>query len=226
MTFVRTLRVFAAAAVLSLVAVAGARAWTNGFSSLPAGTCFMDGQVFGPWMSLYGGYGCTQIAPINGNYTLVERPYISTNPDETHASLVTGPKFTGDINYKVWVYTNKQLRISSAPNPWEVAWVVWNYTDDDHFYYFVPKPNGWELGKEDPAYPGSQRYLKTGTNYKFPIGKWYKVRIIQTNATIQVFVNDILITTYTDTQRPYKAGKIGMYNEDAEVYFDKVDTIP
>jgi hypothetical protein len=109
------------------------------------------------------------------------------------------------------ILTRHQLR-TPVPNPWEVAWVLWHYTDDTHFYYLALKPNGWELGKEDPAYPGAQRYLATGSDRKFPIGSWYSTTIVQRGAVI----------TFTDGQRPYRSGHAGLYNEDADVRFDRI----
>ena len=44
----------------------------------------------------------------------------------------------------------------------------------------------------------------------------------QTGTTIRVSVNDQLLVTVTDSERPYSSGKIGLYSEDAEVYFDNV----
>ena len=104
-------------------------------------------------------------------------PWPATSPAETHASLVTGPVAVGDMTLEVSSTTTRQLRTGSAPNPWEVAWVLWHYSDNVHFYYFVAKPNGWELGKADPAYPGAQRFLATGSSPSFPIGPWYRVRM-------------------------------------------------
>jgi hypothetical protein len=44
--------------------------------------------------------------------------------------------------------------------------------------------------------------------------------VTQAGDTIRVFVDDLLITTVTDRERPYTSGRIGLYTEDAEVYFD------
>ncbi|HEY2231990.1 MAG TPA: family 16 glycoside hydrolase [Candidatus Angelobacter sp.] len=119
--------------------------------------------------------------------------------------------------------TVAQLRQGSAPNPWEVGWVLWHYTDNTHFYYFAPKTNGWELGKEDPAYSGSQRFLATGSSPTFSIGSWHNITIMQTaQNTITVYADGNLITTFTDTERPYTSGRIGLYDEDAHVEFQNV----
>jgi hypothetical protein len=135
---------------------------------------------------------------------------------------VIGPSVAGDFTLEVSAATTKQLRTSSTPRPWEVAWVLWHYTDNTHFYYFIAKPNGWELGKEDPAYPGFQRFLATNSYPTYPIDPWYKIRIVQVADTIQVFVNDVGIVTFTDQETPYNAGRVGLYSEDAEAYFDNV----
>ncbi len=189
---------------------------------MPTGICMPDGYAIGAWQSVYNGYGCNAFVTSRSNTMLFEQPQPATSPAETHASLVTGPVATGDMTLEVSSSTTRQLRTGSAPNPWEVAWVLWHYSDNQHFYYFVAKPNGWELGKADPAYPGAQRFLATGSSPSFPIGPWYRVRIAQTGATIQVFVNNLLITTFTDEEHPYSSGRVGLYSEDAEVYFDNV----
>ena len=195
------------------------------FSTMPLGRCYPDGYLIGVWQFLYNGYGCNAFVASNSNTMLFEQPLASTRPDETHAALVVGPAVGGDFTLQVWTATTHQLRTGSAPNPWEVAWVLWDYTDGYHFYYFVPKPNGWELGKSDPAYPGSQRFLATGSSPSFPIGGWYRVGVVQSGATMKVSVNDVPIVTFTDLERPYSSGRVGLYTEDAEVYFDNVSII-
>jgi Domain of Unknown Function (DUF1080) len=192
------------------------------FSGMPVGACQPDGTSIGQWRFVYNGYGCSGFASSNGNTMLFVRPAVSMAPDETHGSLVLGPTFSGDFTLQVFTATIRQLRTGSAPNPWEVGWVLWHYTDDTHFYYFAAKPNGWELGKEDPAYPGAQRFLATGSSPSFPVGAWYKLGVTQVGNTIQLFANDSLIASVTDRERPYSSGRLGLYSEDAEVYFDNV----
>ena len=202
-----------------------ATTFVEDFSAMPTGTCYPDGSAIGVWQFVYNGYGCNGFVASNSNTMLFEQPATSSSPAETHGALVIGPYISGDFTLQVSAATTGQLRLNSAPNPWEVAWVLWHYTDNTHFYYFIPKPNGWELGKEDPAYPGAQRFLASGTSPVFPIGQWYRVGVTQSGQTIQVFVNDVLITTFTDRQRPYSSGRVGLYSEDAEVYFDNVSVI-
>ncbi|MBH2019146.1 MAG: hypothetical protein I8H91_06210 [Burkholderiales bacterium] len=152
-------------------------------------------------------------------------PAASKSLSETHAALVTSSTtFTNDVSFKGTTRTIKQLRQNNSPNAWEVSWLIWNFKDNTHFYYIVLKPNGWELGKEDPAYPGAQRFLANGSNIKFPVGAWntFEIAHNQATATMTVKVNGAVLTTFTDTERPYTSGKVGFYAEDSEVELDGV----
>ena len=73
----------------------------------------------------------------------------------------------GDLDFTIRLRTLAQRR-RGQPNPWEVGWLLWRYTDNDHFYSFIVKPNGFELGKQDPAYPGRQRFLAYAYAPAFP----------------------------------------------------------
>jgi hypothetical protein len=184
-------------------------------------TGWADGATHGAWRSTYNGYGYNGIG-VDGTHVLVESPQVSRSADETHASLVTSRASYGDTDLTVRTRTVRQLRLGSAPNAWEVAWTLWHYTDDTHFYYLALKPNGWELGKEDPAYPGAQRYLRTGSSPTFAVGAWHTMRIRQVGNVITVWGDGQRLTSFTDTQRPYASGHVGLYNEDSLVHFDSV----
>jgi hypothetical protein len=177
----------------------------------------------------------------DGSPVHFQRPTASTSPGETHANLVvTSDPMLGDLDFSVRIKTVEQLRTGSAPNNWEVAWVFWGYQRPEQSYYFVPKPEGWELGKSDdtkadpngpecdwPAYTnclyqGAQRYLATGSSPSFAIGQWYTVRITQSGSEISVWVNGSAIVSFTDTVNVLTDGKLGLYNEDAHVRFDDV----
>ena len=152
-------------------------------------------------------------------------PAPSKSLSETHAALVTSSTtFTNDVNYRGVTRTVRQLRQNNPANAWEVSWLIWNFKDNTHFYYVVLKPGGWELGKADPAYPGAQRFLATGTNLKFPVGAWNTFEIVhdQSAATMTVKVNGAQLVSFTDRERPYLSGKVGFYAEDAEVELDGV----
>ncbi len=195
-------------------------AFTDDFSSYTHNTCFSDGTNFGPWTSAFSGFGCVKLLSNGTQNWLDESPQVSTNSSDTHSALVLGPSFSNPLTFSVNVNTTAQLRQNSQPNAWEVGWVIWHYADDDHFYYFIAKPDGWELGKKEP---GAQRFLAMGDSPTFPIGNWYNIRIATTaQDTITVYVNNQLMTTFTDTQNPYTSGRIGLYDEDAHVRFTNV----
>lgn len=172
-----------------------------------------DGTTHGRWRAVFDGQGMTGTQ----NGTILLRPRQPLSPGETHASLVVSRDFYHDVDYRVQLRTTTRLR-RPTPNPWEVAWAVWSYTDQQHFYYLTLKPNGWELGKRDPAYPGGQRFLRTGQPV-FPPGRWYEVSVAQRGATLTVYVNGRRLTVQTDAERPYAAGAVGVYTEDAEADF-------
>jgi hypothetical protein len=183
-------------------------------------TGWADGSNHGRWHSTYNGYGFNGIA-LDGTKVLVERPKQSTRPGVTHAGLVTSRTSYGDTDLTVRVRTVKQLRLPT-PNSWEVAWTLWHYSDDAHFYYLALKPNGWELGKEDPAYPGAQRYLRTSSSPRFAVGRWHTMRVRQVGNVITVWGDGTRLTSFRDRQRPYRSGHVGLYNEDSLVHFDTV----
>jgi hypothetical protein len=217
-------RALTAALLLSAAAAppAAAAAFSDDFSSYVPDACLADGTVFGPWTALFNGYGCTAVRTDGARFWLEERPFPSPAPSETHASMVLGPSFAVPFTLEAAMRTDAQLRTGSAPNAWEVAWVAWNYADNVHFYYFTLKPNGWELGKADPAYPGAQRFLATGSSPVFPVGTERAVKVVQTGNVISAYADGTLLTTFTDDERPYLSGRIGLYNEDARVRFTDV----
>jgi hypothetical protein len=153
---------------------------------------------------------------------LVLAPLAASAPAETHAALVVSQAAFTEIRFGADFTTISQLRTGSTPNPWECAWAIFSYTDNQHFYYVAFKPTGWELGKLDLAYPGAQRFLATGSEMTFPVGVEHRFDIRQAGATITVAVDGMVLATFTDLERPYLGGKIGFYTEDARVVFDNV----
>ena len=170
---------------------------------------------------------------LTGN-TLVLKPKASTSPGETHAAMIVSEQEFDDVQFSGDFTTMRQLREGSPPNNWESAWAIFNHTDDDHFYYVAFKPNGWELGKVDPRYgsydpdtgvtigDGGQRFLATGTLPDFDVGSEHRFNIRVNDNTITVRVDGEILTTFTDTERPYMSGSVGFYTEDARVAFDNI----
>lgn len=212
-------------AMLAFLLLAAPRAYGAAavdLSTHAPGPCQPDGEAFGPWRSAFAGHGCTKVRTDGRTKWLELRPAAVRSRHDTLASLVLGPSFRGPLTLSADLATAAQLRRGDPPNSWEAAWLVWHYADDEHFYYFIPKPDGWELGKRDPAYPGGQRYLATGASPVFPVGAWTSVRVFQTRDSIRVYAGGALLAEFTDRERPYRSGRIGLYTEDAQVLFRNV----
>lgn len=226
MTAARTVAIaFACAA--GVTELTGCASWMSSdirlhddFRSYPVGWRGTDGDVFGPWRVIFAGYGTAEIARIQGRTALRLSTLGSATPAETHAALVVGPEFAGSYDVRVAMLTERQLRAPGAPNPWEVAWFVFQYTDAEHFYYFIPKPNGWELGKRDPAYPGGQRFLATGETPAYHVGAWCDLRLrVERPGHFVIWLDGIRVGAFDDAERPYALGRIGFYLEDASAAF-------
>ena len=189
------------------------------FGQYDSGSQWEDSTTHGAWKAVFDGYGRVGVTK-DDSKVLSLRPKVADKASETHAALVVSRKQFGDVDMEMRMKTVDQLREGPA-NPWEVAWSIWHYQDNTHFYYVILKPNGWEVGKADPAYPGAQRFLATGSK-RFEVGKWHDVRVRQVGATMTVWANGQKLTSFKDGERPYKGGRVGVYNEDAKTYFDDI----
>ncbi|HEX9064036.1 MAG TPA: family 16 glycoside hydrolase [Streptosporangiaceae bacterium] len=169
------------------------------------------------WRAAYNGYGKVVIGAGRPPRILL-RPRAPAGGRSTHAALVLSARSLGNLDVTVRLRTTAQLR-RPRPNPWEAGWLLWHYTGDRHFYYLVLKPDGWELGKEAPGYPGGQRYLATGSRPRFPAGRWYTITVSQRGAVIKAAVDGRPLVRFADTRRPYLSGRVGLYTEDAAVIF-------
>ena len=212
---------FALAAVaLTAPASAGSLALSDDFESMSAQQ-WAEGSTHGAWKTRFDGFGSVGVERA-GSKVLMLKPKASTSPGETHAALVTSDEKFSGMDLSLRAKTVKQLR-RGTPNAWESAWVIWNYKDNTHFYYLALKPNGWEVGKADPAYPGAQRFLATGSSQKFPVGSWASVDVRQVGNSMTISANGKLLTQFVDAERPYTSGAVGVYNEDAKTYFDDIE---
>lgn len=200
------------------------------FDSFASGEIWNEGTTHGKWKNIFSGYGTVGVQSVAAPWgkVLFEKPKVSTSSGETHASMViSSPGISiNDFSLTASVQTYQQLRQNSAPNAWECVWVIWHYRYEGNFhkfYYIAAKPNGWEFGKTDPAYPGGQRFLRTGSTPKFGTKIWHKIKISQTGSTISIWMNDIqVVNKFYDNERPYKSGPVGFYSEDAHILVDNV----
>jgi len=191
-------------------------------SPSPATNLFSDdfSGTLGKWDIVYTGYGTVAIE----NGLLSMAPMVSKAPSETHAPLVAVNSNSwnsawNDYSFSVKMNTTQQLRVGSTPNPWEVGWLLFRYADAQHFYYFIKKTNGIELGKFNN---GSQTFFVTADNPKLTLNTWDSYSIAVKGNNIKVSVNGTQVANYTDTNSPYLTGRIGLYDEDTHVHYDDV----
>lgn len=179
---------------------------------------YSDGAVVGNWKVEWAGYGSVTVGAAGSDMTLAPAP--ATSEWDTHSALVVSTKVVpASATLRATVTTLDQLRENSAPNTWETGWLVFNYTDPEHFYYLALKTNGWELGKRDPAYPGGQRFLATGSTPAAKVGTGQSVVITTANNRMTATISGVRVASFTDRERPYLGGKAGLYTEDAAVKF-------
>lgn len=188
-------------------------------TAAPPAASWDDGEERGRFRAVFDGYGS-----ITGDdEQIVLEPQAATEPDVTHGGLVVTNDTYENVELEVEVQTQRQLR-EGEPNPWEAGWVLWNYTDNDHFYAVALKPNGWEISKQDPAYPGKQRFLASGSDPTFPVGTKHTVKVEHRGATMTVSIDGRVLDTVVDDEKPYRRGAVGFYTEDALVRFSNLET--
>jgi hypothetical protein len=168
------------------------------------------------WRTWWG-----QVSLRKGTYTLQSQ--VPTSAAETHSALLTSASTWGDQVFSYSATTLAQLRTGSEPNPWEVAWSMFRFTDLTHYYWFIVKPNGWELGKKQGS--DTQIFLATGSTPSRPIGATYQVRIQAQGGRIRVSVDGTQVVDYLDPS-PLAAGSVGLYEEDAMATFANVSVVP
>jgi hypothetical protein len=180
------------------------------------------GNAPSPWRVVFTGHG--QVTGTTQGDAIVLAPERTIAPGVTHAALVVSAQRYRDFTASVTVRTLRQLRqgTAGAPHPWEVGWVLWHYTSNRSFYALTLEQHGWVLSKQDPAYRGDERFLASGRTPGFPVGRPHQLQITQTGPTITIRAGGHLLTRFTDTQRPYLTGSLGLYCEDSKARFEAV----
>ncbi|HJU34039.1 MAG TPA: family 16 glycoside hydrolase [Nitrososphaera sp.] len=189
----------------------------------------------GKWLNKYSGFGSSgtvtikSLSPSDRNNTvLYQEPKTSTSLNETHGALTLTTQTYQDVEMSLKVKTHKQLRQNSAPNPWEVAWIILRYQDDWHHYYFILKPNGVELGKKQNENRAEEQiFLHTANEPKLKIDEWNTWHIKMSGNHIEIWLKMAdeswqQVIDYRDNSPMVGPGNIGLYTEDAHVEFDDV----
>lgn len=142
---------------------------------------------------------------------------VPRSPGETHSALITSSGTWANPTISFTTDTLRQLRQGSSPNPWEVGWVMFRFRDLSDYYYFILKPNGFELGKKQGSL--DQVFLDTGSQPTLHIGTATQIRLVVRGARIQVYAGGALVLDYTDPSPLTGAGSVGLYEEDSRVRF-------
>ena len=176
------------------------------------------------WLTAFDGYGQVSVAGSGQSAVISLSPAPARTREVTHSALVVSTRWYGDFAVTLRVRTVRQLRQGAAgqPHPWEVGWVVWHYSSNQRFYALTLEADGWVLSKQDPAYPGGERFLASAPTPRFRIGAWHSVGIVQVGNQIDVSADGQLLTRFTDTQQPYLNGALGAYSEDSAAQFDHI----
>ena len=165
------------------------------------------------WKNAYHSGHAKIIDRGNGNKAL------EITSDKNVSALITGPEAGANFEYSGTLSTGTQLGGSNA-QAWETARAVWGYRDVDNYYYFIPKANGWELGKRDATAPGGVRYLATGNEPSFAPGADKHFTVIQNGGKMRVLINGQEIVTFEDSQNPFIGGKVGLQASNARIIAD------
>ena len=192
-----------------------------------------DGQKSpnGKWVSKWNAGGEMGVKTENGNNVFYGFPRTATSPGQTSSSFALSTQKFSNMILELDMKTYKQLRLNSAPNTWETAWVMWRWTDLFHHYYFTIKTNGIEFGKKDTSCSCEQQvFLKTGSSPSLSLGTWDHIKISSIGKHTTIWVDGIKVVDMDDPSYSSTAdmsgGYIGLYNEDASSAFDKVTVTP
>ncbi|HEY6278178.1 MAG TPA: hypothetical protein VIX86_17820 [Streptosporangiaceae bacterium] len=180
------------------------------------------------WRPVFNGHGAVSVTGSGPQSVIRMRPAPALARDASHAALVVSTASYRDFTATMTVQTVRQLRRGPAgsPHPWEVGWVLWHYTSDESFYALTLEPAGWVLSKQDPAYWGGERFLASGRTPGFAVGTPHRVQITQVGNQITVRAGGHLLTRFTDTQRPYLTGVVGLYCENSQTRFSDIHIAP
>jgi GT2 family glycosyltransferase len=176
------------------------------------------------WYQVFSGYGHPTVSGSGAGQEITLSVAKTHSKQVTHAALVLSRRWYRDFVASAQVRTVRQLRTGRAgtPNPWEVGWVVWHYSSPQHFYALTLEPNGWSLSKQDPAYPGGERFLASAMRPRFWVGTTHRVGIAQIGNQITVAADGHLLAKFIDTERTYLSGGFGFYAEDSVARFNAI----
>jgi hypothetical protein len=198
---------------LALAFVATAAARTPAMRPAKERRLALSGIATSQWKTWWG------FQRWGGDGSVTLSSLVPTTPDETHSSLITTKRTWQDSTISFTATTQKQLRAGSAPNVWEVGWVLFRFTDLENYYWFMLKTNGFELGKKQGS--DTQIFLQTGDLPAIAVGDTRRIRVVTQGPRIRVFVDGTKVADYVDPH-PLGNGSVGLYEEDSQVRFESL----
>jgi 3-keto-disaccharide hydrolase len=216
------------------------------YDDFSEGTYNLDNYEISPNGKWYGWFSGSKVQPgqqgVRASTTTPGNVFFSESPSperqtmhqRTYSSLTLSTESYKNFQLNLDVRTVSQGRTSSNPNPWEVAWIFWHVVgrgtdplDRTHFYYFLVKATGVEVGKYDGGTnPESQIILidtpyPAQTSIKNNIGEWQNWNISVINDHIIIKVNNETAFDFMDNAT-FDMGRIGLYNEDSKTEFGNI----
>ena len=185
------------------------------------------------WEVVYNGTGKVEFQNKSQNqntraHEMLLLPKSPEVPEQTYAALVvlkqTQLNPVQDYIVRLEVSTEKQLRVGTPPNDWEVFWFFSNYRQAEkgtkEANYFILKPrSGVELGLVFDEV--GQSFLKTGGSPLLKVPLKDELIFIKRGANFRAYRNQYLIMDYKDGDSAQTlfnhAGTFGLYSEDAQV---------
>ena len=187
-----------------------------------APTAIPEGTQYGYLRTVFNGFGYVEMRPdaLHLSPQSAVGPVLNSGAYgyNTHAALVSGNAAipAGTYSLRFSVKTVAQLRAVS-PAPWERAWLIFDYVNDENFSYLILKSNGWELGHLENAV---QLFDATGSDRYFPVGALDKVTIVRSSERLTIVVNDNTLFDTDATTRPAMSQVSAIYTEDAHIAVD------
>ncbi|MDP3786784.1 MAG: RHS repeat-associated core domain-containing protein, partial [Candidatus Omnitrophota bacterium] len=151
----------------------------------------------------------TDWSEISGTWKIENKEYSGTQ-GLSLSQISSWDDFTFDVDMKT---------ITAGPNPWDVAFLTFRYTNSQNHYYFLIKTDGTlELSK----WKNGIQYWLVGKPSVYSPLNWNHVKVDTQAGNIKIYVNSILEIDYTDLD-PLLQGKIGLAPYYCHAHFDNVN---
>ena len=219
------------AGLLAAAAPAGGATRTvllrDGFGSLPAATTWTDGQSLGAWTVRFAGYGGVTAIRAGSLLRLAPRP--ATRPDETHAALVVTGRSFAEPCLSVSSPASDDGPAADRLRAEPVGVCLAGVGLHQQRPLLLPGGEAQRLGagQAGPRVPrraAVPRHRIDAVDARGDLADGVESRGPSPGATT-VRLDGAVVARFTDLDRPYTAGRVGLYSEDAVVDVDTVTVV-